>query len=667
MVTAFLNQSLIEGKQMAFWKYTRENQYELMVLVAILLYTLTFSGYTLSKHHTFSTFAWDLGIFDQAFWTTVNMDKIFFYTSELHLSESGSFFGIHFSPILFTIIPFYYLHQNAETLLVIQSLILGLSALPIYKIANLYHRKHTSCLLSCLYLLNPALHGINSYDFHVQAFLPLILGYALYYTLSHQWLSFLIVLNLSLATQEQVVYLMFAYIFFLALILVKDQSTGRNRKLQIFLLFILSVATWKLLSSWIISYFNPTISAHLKAGQHYAVLGVDDPLEIPLYALTHPVKVFQALNFEWYNKLGYLLCLFTPYLIAFSQTPLFLIPTAPWFAISLLSNYPPYYRIGFQYSAYIVPFIYTGFIAGLNQLLSNRDPQHREKLIRALTVLMIITSIALSPLSPLTYGLHLSPGYEKPVYTVRTQRLNQIVDMVPEDASILTQDNIFPHFSNRLDGYVMIPSTFKDVKTWKDAITWITSIETDYILIDLETDPHNTMRYAFSIVRQQDYQLLAFYDNIYLYKKGYTGDIISYEPINQTYTYNDLIPQNMKTINDPTSSTGNILTYQNMSLQTRTLWYGPYEIAPRGNYTATFMVKTSDNTQREAISLDAFHNQTIINSRIITENQLNNNTWTPIQVNFTLNQIAYDLELRGFLHGENCSLSLDYIRIEEHR
>ena len=98
----------------------------------------------------------------------------------------------------------------------------------------------------------------------------------------------------------------------------------------------------------------------------------------------------------------------------------------------------------------------------------------------------------------------------------------------------------------------------------------------------------------------------------------------------------------MKTINDPTSSTGNILTYQNMSLQTRTLWYGPYDIAPRGNYTATFMVKTSDNTQREAISLDAFHNQTIINSRIITENQLNNNTWTAIQVNFTLNQIAYD-------------------------
>ncbi len=225
--------------------------------------------------------------------------------------------------------------------------------------------------------------------------------------------------------------------------------------------------------------------------------------------------------------------------------------------------------------------------------------------------------------------------------------------MIPSNASVLTQDNLFPHLLNRLNAYVMIPPTFKDVKTWKDAINWITGLKTDYVLIDLETDPHNTIKYAFSPIRQNNYRLLAFYDNIYLYKLDYEGETISYEPINRTYTYSDLIPQNMKTIRDPTSTTGTILAYQNMSLQTRTLWYGPYEIVPRGNYTITYRVRTSNSRLNSSITLDAFYNKTIVNSVTIKESTLQNNTWTDIELNLTLNNITYDMELRGILTGEN--------------
>lgn len=651
---------------MNFWEKIKENQYKLVIALAISIYTITLTWFTVSKHNTFTTYAWDLGIFDQSFWTTINRDKIFYYTCELHLSDSGSFFGIHFSPILFTVIPIYYLHQSAETLLFIQSLVLGLSAYPIYQIAQLYHKKKTSCILSCIYLMNPALHGVNSYDFHVQAFLPLLLGYVLYFSLSKKWLSFIVAVNLALAVQEQVFYLIAAYSLFLVILLIRNphQETKRTRTLIIILLLTTAIA-WKLISGAVINYYNPEIPAHLRAGQHYAVLGVNDPLEIPLYALTHPVKVFHALNYDWYNKIGYLLCLFTPYLLAASQLPLYLLPTAPWFAISLLSNYPPYYRIGFQYSAYVIPFLYTGFITGTKQLLDEKNIEHIQKTIKIITLLSIITGISLSPLSPLTRGMHLSPAYEKPVVTTRTTRINQIIDIVPPTASILTQDNLFPHFSNRQEAYVMIPPTYKDVKTWKDAINWVTRLEPEYILIDLETDPHNTIRYAFTSVRQGNYQLLAFYDNVYLYKRDYTGETITYEPLNITYTYNDLIPQNMHKKNDQNSTIGTVLAYQNMSIQTRTLWYGPYEIVPRGNYTVTYTVKTTDNRYNETIQLDAYYNQTKLNHVYITDSNLMNDTWTDIELNFTLPEIAYDLELRGLLLGQNTSLILDTIRIEE--
>ena len=652
---------------MDFWDKVSENQYELIIILAVAIYTITLTWFTVAKHNTFTTYAWDLGIFDQGFWTTINLDKMFYYTCELHLSDSGSFFGIHFSPILFTVVPVYYLHQTAETLLFIQSLVLGLSAIPVYKTAQLYHGKQMSCLLACIYLLNPALHGVNSYDFHVQAFLPLLLGYLLYYTLSHQWIGFLLAVNLTLAVQEQVFYIIIAYSVFLAIHLYWDKEDSKKTKLWVFLLFLASTLVWKVLSVSVINHYNPDIPAHLRAGQHYAVLGVDDPLEIPFYVLTHPLKLLQALNYEWYNKIGYIFCLFTPYILAASQLPLFLLPTIPWFMISLLSNYPPYYRIGFQYSAYVIPFIYAGFIAGTQQLLNNRDRGYIQKTAKIILVLTAITGMSLSPLSPVTYGMHLSPAYEKPAETTRTQRLNQIIDMIPSEASVLTQDNLFPHFSNRLDAYVMVPPTYKDVKTWKDAINWVTRLEPEYILMDLETDPHNTIRYAFTPIRQKNYQLLAFYDNIYLYKHNYAGEAITYEPFNVTYTYNDLIAQNMHQTKDPNSTIGTILTYQNMSIQTRTLWYGPYEIVPKGNYTVTYTLKTTDNRINQTISLDAYHNQTILNAVNITESMFKNNTWTPIMLNFTLNQIAYDLELRGILHGTNATIALDTIRIEEQR
>jgi len=97
---------------MGFFPIIREKKHEIIVFLCIILYTLIFSSYTILKHNAFNTYAWDLGIFNQGFWTTVNLDKLFYYTCEMHLVESGSFFGVHFSPILVTLIPIYLLSQT---------------------------------------------------------------------------------------------------------------------------------------------------------------------------------------------------------------------------------------------------------------------------------------------------------------------------------------------------------------------------------------------------------------------------------------------------------------------------------------------------------------------------------------------------------------------------
>ena len=48
-----------------------------------------------------------------------------------------------------------------------------------------------------------------------------------------------------------------------------------------------------------------------------------------------------------------------------------------------------------------------------------------------LAVALIASSLDLSPLSPLTRGFHMSPAYQKPGQTKRTDIIHDIVSMIP--------------------------------------------------------------------------------------------------------------------------------------------------------------------------------------------------------------------------------------------
>jgi len=579
---------------MGFIEKILKHRSKLTVAVAILVYTAVMSWYTVSKHDSFTTYAWDLGIFDQSFWTTVNLGMVFHNTCEQHLVESGSFFGVHFSPILFLLVPFYYLHQSPVTLLVLQSLIIGLSAYPIYLIARDSLTEETAATLAIIYLLNPAIHGVNSYDFHVQSLLPLVFNYLLFYTLRWDPKRMIAASILALSVQEQIVVVMLGYVAFLVVhrtiqgVRWRKPSAIRGEIIPILAVLAVTVLWWAL-SANVLHYFNPDVPKHLMAGQNFALLEVDSPTEVPLRVFTHPDKAFRAISYDWFDKNVYMLSLFTPSLFLGFLSPATLIPTVPWFAVSILSNYPPYYRLGFQYPALVVSFIYVSLIRGLKRLslsLKEDNSVSLKAVVTGLIVIGVASCVALSPLSPFTDGFSLSPAYIKPCISQRSRRLTEMVALIPPQASVLTQDNIFPHVSNRLDAYVMVPEIAQDPETWRKANSTLMALRTDYILLDMETDPHGTAKTAFHIVARGNYSLLAFYDNIYLYERGNRSTPLLYEPISAAFVPRDLILMNAEIVQEPTSSTGEAIRYVDMSRKSSTVWYGPYEIAPEGNYTA---------------------------------------------------------------------------------
>ncbi len=659
---------------MGFIGKTLKHRSKLSVAAAILVYTAVMSWYTVSKHNSFTTYAWDLGIFDQSFWSTVNLGMVFYNTCERHLVESGSFFGVHFSPILFLLVPFYYLHQSPVTLLVLQSLVIGLSAYPIFLIAKENLSEETAAALAVIYLLNPALHGVNSYDFHVQSTLPLIFNYLLLYTLRWDTKRMVAASILALSVQEQVVVVMLSYVAFLVVHRTiqgaRWREKGAIRGEITPILAVLSVTLlWWALSSSVLHHFNPDVPKHLRAGQNFAILEVDSPTEVPLRVVTDPAKAFRAVSYDWFDKNVYVLSLLTPSLFLGFLSPATLIPAAPWFAVSILSNYPPYYRLGFQYPALVIPFIFVSLIRGLERLnvsLKGENSVSLRAVLKGLIVLGVASGVALSPLSPFTDGFSLSPAYIKPSTSQRNRRLTEMLTLIPPDASVLTQDNIFPHVSNRLDAYVMVPEIAQDPETWRRANSTLMALRTDYILLDMETDPHGTAKTAFHIVARGNYSLLAFYDNIYLYERGNRSTPLLYEPISAAFGPRDLILMNAEIVQEPTSSTGEAIRYADMSSKSSTVWYGPYEIAPEGNYTAVYRLKTLNHSETGVILLDArSRGETLANVTVDASSLPEEGQWHDASLEFSLKVVSTDLELRGILLGEGTDILLDGVRLEQ--
>jgi uncharacterized membrane protein len=122
--------------------------------------------------------------------------------------------------------------------------------------------------------------------------------------------------------------------------------------------------------------------------------------------------------------------------------------------------------------------------------------------------------------------------YYFPSITEHDKTLQMIVDLVPQDASILTQNNIFPHFSNRVNAFAYPVEVILDRAPPNDMDAYLNEIvqKSDFILVDMNTDPSTSA----AIVSKADaigvYGTYAIADGICLLKKNFQGDAVFQVP-----------------------------------------------------------------------------------------------------------------------------------------
>lgn len=162
-----------------------------------VLYTVWLAVRTTRNHFGLGTSAYDFGLYDQGVWL-LSQGRAPFVTL-----MGRNLFGDHTSFILVPLVPLYWIVESTGLLFVVQSMVLGLGALPVWKATRqLLGSLPMSCIAVVAYLLHPALTYTGLENFHPDAALAPLIAWAVYAGLTYRWAQYACAVLLILMVKE---------------------------------------------------------------------------------------------------------------------------------------------------------------------------------------------------------------------------------------------------------------------------------------------------------------------------------------------------------------------------------------------------------------------------------------------------------------------------------
>jgi len=446
---------------------------------------IVFTTFSIERYLALQTNFFDLGLDSNSIWRTINgydsWPSLIFPSTPGHVN--------HISPILGLVALVYAIAPDPRTLLVIQAAAVTLAIVPLYLLAVRETRSQfVSLAVAGLYLVNPGLHGIVRYDFHPEAFIPLFVFLVYYFHSGSRPGLFYLSVGLMLATIEYSAVLGVG----IALSLWLNKKHLDKRILttllsSLFLLVIIIASTigrafeifnWP--SNWLAVQFFGVASSQ-NSSYLQSVGGF----------LNSPGILFTFVENNIVAKGTYLLIVFAPMWLAAVKYSNRILPALPWVVVVLISTRYSYSSIDFQYSVFLIPFIYLAAIPFFSQIKKQR------RLVLSFAVvglsIMLIYS-AISPLGP-------NPQWPQPNPLFAT--VASVSDSIPQNATILTQSDLYPQLSNK--AYVTLnysahePPQYIFVNTQSSWYDW-TNPSLGYTLSTHQQLDRLTSQYAYKVV-----------------------------------------------------------------------------------------------------------------------------------------------------------------------
>ena len=298
----------------------------------------------------------DLAIFNNVFFNTLRGN---FFAATIH---PPTYLGDHFSPFIFLLIPFYALKPGPEILLILETLAIGSTAVPIFGIAKKLIPKPHSLLplgLTLLWLTNPLVHNMNFFEFELLPFAVLFLFMALYFYVTEKKVWFILALILALLVREDVTLMTFA----IGLLGWIDRRSAFWKWTPILLSIVYGAISFS-----VTSYYAPT--GIYKFLVMYGWLGGTTAPTILLSFITHPLKVLLHL-LTWDNFVFILGLTFPFFFLAITRSKYLILLVLPLLQLWLTANGGSPLILMTHFSGYLLVGLIMLLIDRISHLESN--------------------------------------------------------------------------------------------------------------------------------------------------------------------------------------------------------------------------------------------------------------------------------------------------------
>jgi len=487
----------------------KEKFFSLLLWTAIASYCGIFGTMSVLRYLSFNTAFYDLGIYDHSIW---------------NIAKQGNWKYLvwgHFRPIVGVYGLFYKLFPSAITLLLLQTLAIGISAVPLYYIAkgNLRSSYYAFLVVIIYFLYSPVEYN-NLFGFHADHLIVLLMFLGFYFLKKNRPIAFLLVSLPGLFLKEPLILSMGGMGLY-AIVRYRRYKSGAILSVSAAILFYL------VMSDVMLYLGRDSYAGIVLLRGSFSYLG-NNFFAAAKNLLFHPWIAIREIIDIW--KAGYLGFLFLPLLFVPLLSPLSLLPAIPALAISLLSRLPHHYWIQHQYTASLIAPLFVALIYGLKRLNAKegylriwlkknlRIRLGKNQLLKvslgSILIISLYYNITLSP-SPISvlFWKKLMRDYYKTSYVVtRRDRVlsDAIRKFIPQNSSVVSQNTVNNSYLAHREEYYCFPEQIESA---------------DYVVLD-----QKRAHYVVGEVDEEEYekefnkllkshQIVFSYDGIYIFKR----------------------------------------------------------------------------------------------------------------------------------------------------
>lgn len=165
------------------------------LLVLCIIYATYWTLYGNYQYTTYNDQFFDMGAFMSTFYQHLSCPNV--------AGLQYLVFSNHIAPFLLLVLPFFALFPYPIVLFAIQAIFLALAAMAIYFVCkDLLNSRNIGLVLAFAFLISPAVRGLTIYDFHEEAFIPLLYILSFYFLWKADRKHFIIAYSLMLGVFE---------------------------------------------------------------------------------------------------------------------------------------------------------------------------------------------------------------------------------------------------------------------------------------------------------------------------------------------------------------------------------------------------------------------------------------------------------------------------------